>query len=108
MVIAERMVDIAECDACGHLEYSDYHGNFVNSKGYTLVVTDHETMTTHEAVACKDTHIGKAARAVLDKWRAEGADALRVDSGGRLPASTVLVDAPPLPERDDDTSGGAQ
>lgn len=93
-MIEERMVDVAVCDACGHRDYSDYDGSFFGSNGYTLTIVHHGTETNHQAVACKDTHIGKAARAVLDAWRNE-------PQGGweeKRDAAPLSPDAPPLPE----------
>lgn len=94
-MIEERMVDVAVCDACGHKDYSDFEGNFFDSNGYTLTIVHHRTDRQQEAVACKDTHIGKAARAVLDQWRAEENPPLEHTSG------PPALDAPLLPERDD-------
>ena len=92
------MVDVAVCDACYHRDYSDYHGNFFDSNGYTLTIVEHRTGTQHQAVACKETHIGKAARAALEVWRAEGNRPPRDDSSSTLVAPPV--DAPPLPVND--------
>lgn len=94
-MIEERMVDVAVCDACGHRDYSDFEGNFFDSNGYTLTIVQHATDRQQEVVACKETHIGKAARAVLDQWRAEENPPLQHASG------PLALDAPPLPERDD-------
>jgi hypothetical protein len=97
MVIEERVIATAVCDACGHKDYANELGEFVGA-GYILTIDEHDTDTEHQAYACRETHIGKAARAVLERFRSEGNGPPPEQEAGAL---TPLLDAPPLPERDD-------
>jgi hypothetical protein len=100
-VIEERSVFVAVCDACGHKDYAEDDNTF-ESNGFTLTIESHATDTEHNAYACKETHIGKAARAVMDKWRTENWD----DPLGHMaPAGGMPPDAPPLPTNEDDSDG---
>lgn len=58
---------VAICDACHHVENSDDSGIFRN--GYFLVIHEMSSDRELEAVACKETHIGRAARAILEQDR---------------------------------------
>jgi hypothetical protein len=66
-VIGARNVNVAECDACNRSEYSDEHD--LVGTGFVMTVVDCSGGTRHEAYACKETHIGPAARNVLRRWR---------------------------------------
>lgn len=74
-MIEKRTVETAVCDACGHINYADENGPF--HAGYTLSILEYTKdagVSGHEAYACKLTHIGKAARTVLDAPRDLPAD----------------------------------
>lgn len=98
-MIEERRLAVAVCDACGHKDYPNELGEFLGTV-YVLAIEEHETDTQHEAYACRETHIGKAARAVLDRWRSEG-NGPPYDNGGSL---LPPPDAPPLPEHNGDAT----
>ena len=99
-MIEERSLAVAVCDACHHQDYSDNGGYFV--AGYEIILREHETGTRHNAFACKETHIGKAARAALNRWRVE--DILPPPKEGDM--STLPPDAP-LPESNGDVTAVA-
>lgn len=69
MVIEERSIAVAACDACGHKDYANEQGEFLGGDGYSITIIMHRNNTDHEAYACRETHIGKAARAALDRYR---------------------------------------
>jgi hypothetical protein len=70
-MIEKVTVAVATCDACGKHEYADdVHGEF--SDGYSLTIVQHASGTGHEAFACKETHISKAARKALEEWQWDG------------------------------------
>lgn len=80
------MLDVAVCDACAHKDYADaVNGEsvFLDSNGYAVTLEHLRSGATRKAYACKETHIGKAARAALSRSYSDD---------GRL------LDAPPLPE----------
>lgn len=83
-MIEERNVAVAVCDACGHRDYGDEKGDFYGGDGYTLTIDEHKGDTQHNAYACRETHIGKAARAVLERFRTEGNGPPWYDEGGSL------------------------
>lgn len=62
MVIEERNIRAAHCDACGRVNYSE---DGIITAGYLVTLADLGTNIEREAYACRETHIGKAARAVL-------------------------------------------
>jgi hypothetical protein len=98
-MIEDRTVTVAICDACGKIDYSDDQGGFFGGNGYTLSLTEHGDWSQHKVYACRETHIGKAARVVLFRAAAHRADGDQdddQDDDGELPA-----DAPPLPQHDD-------
>lgn len=99
-MIENRTVAVAVCDACGHKDYANDQGEFVDSDGFDIVIHMHSTATRHKAYACRETHIGKAARAVLDRWRDE-VNVPPSSEGGDL---TPPLDAPLLPERNGDAT----
>lgn len=87
-MIENRLVATATCDACGHVNYGDSNGAINAGYGVTIVDYEHRNdATPHEAYACRQTHIGKASKAVLDQ--AAGFDP-------EQPPYTE--DAPPLPQ----------
>lgn len=90
-MIEERSLAVAKCDACGHRDVANDDGSFFGCDGYTLAITQHSNETRHHAYACKETHIGKAARAVLHQpgWQWDGR------------AGKIVADAPPLPAAPD-------
>ncbi len=93
-MIEERSIAVAVCDACGHKDYADEYGSFFGYDGYTLTLTQHADETHHKAYACRRTHIGKSAFAVLHQWQQQD---------GPLASPTVsgvAADAPPLPSED--------
>lgn len=102
-MIEERSIAVAKCDACQHQDYANDQGAFPDSGGYTLTIVEHRTDTRHDAYACRETHIGKASRAVLEKWRND-TNQPWYDEGGTLRPA----DAPPLPATSGDEHGGAQ
>ena len=67
-MIETREVTVAKCDACGHTNYAD-HGVF--TAGYALIIMDYQDspddVHEHRAYACRETHIGKASKAVLER-----------------------------------------
>lgn len=71
-MIEKKTVAAGRCDACEHTDYSDDNGGF--ARGYSVSVIEHATGTGHDAFACKETHIGKAARGVLHEWRNQNSD----------------------------------
>lgn len=80
-MIESRTVAVAECDCCGHVHYGDDDGMF--HAGYALAVTaynDWGPPTSHNVYACRQTHIGKAAKVVLDR-EAPGGDETPADNG---------------------------
>jgi hypothetical protein len=101
VVIEERRLAVAVCDACGHKDYPNEQGEFLGT-GYVLTIDEHETDTQHEAYACRETHIGKAARAVLERFRSEGNGGPWRDEDG--PLAPPPPDAPPLPEHNGDAT----
>lgn len=95
-MIEDRTVTVAICDACGKMDYSDDQGGFLGGAGYAMVLTEQGDMCQHNVYACKETHIGKAARAVLERLRnAEPSQWGDEDNDG------PPVDALPLPQHDD-------
>jgi hypothetical protein len=89
-VIENRVVAAATCDACGHVNYGDSNGFIRAGYGVSIVDYEHEDdAESREAYACRETHIGKASRVVLDK-------AAMFDP--EEPPFTE--DAPPLPQPD--------
>lgn len=97
-MIEERSIAVAVCDACGHQDYANEKGKFWGGNGYAIILEEHRTDNTFRAYACRETHIGKAARAALDQWREQ--DAPWETAGG----SPMPPDAPPLPEHNGDAT----
>lgn len=95
-MIDKRTVAVGTCDACGREEYANDNGDFID--GYTLVIFEHISLSKHEAFACKETHISKASRAVLERWRHE-------PNGGDL--HTPVTYQPGYADEDNDDSDGA-
>lgn len=93
-MIESRTVAVAQCDACGHVNYADDNGDFRAGFAFTLVDFEAQRdvhVTAHDVYACRATHIGKASKAVLDR---------SVPDPPWDPASPV-PDAPPLPTGED-------
>lgn len=98
-MIEEQNIAVAVCDACRRKDYGDEQGLF--DDGYTITIDEHATDTQHEGYACKETHIGKAARNVLNRWRASEILPPPRDEDG---TDTPPPDAPPLPEYNGDAT----
>lgn len=88
-MIEERSIAVAVCDACGHQDYADDLDGFLGGNGYTLTIVEHKDHSKHKIYSCKQTHIGKSARVVLDRWHSA--------------RDTMPPDAPPLPRIIGDT-----
>jgi len=99
-MIEERSIAVAECDACGHRDFADEDGSFFGGEGYGLRIVAHRTGASHNVYACRETHIGKAARSALAQWREDNGWWRDDDS-----TLTPVADAPPLSadDTDDDT-----
>jgi hypothetical protein len=69
MSLDQRTVAVATCDACAHKNFANEEGEITD--GFQVDVFDFKTATRHEVIACKETHIGKATRAVLAASREE-------------------------------------
>lgn len=87
-MIEERTVAAATCDACGKRDFSNDDGTFFGGDGFTINIVEHQTWTTHQAYACKETHLGKASRAVLTRFHEEP------NGGGWSEPPTVAPVAP--------------
>jgi hypothetical protein len=96
-MIETRTVEVATCDACGWQEFTNQMGDF--TEGYSLVIDQHATDTRHEAFACKETHIGKAARTALERWRHDETPLGHMfTTDGKLPKPTFAKNDTELPE----------
>lgn len=85
-MIENRLVATAKCDACGHTNYSDDNGFIHAGYGISIVDYGNANAESQEAYACRLTHIGKAAKAMLC-------------DNDQPP--TPALDAPPLPVESD-------
>lgn len=93
-MIENRTVAVAQCDACGHVNYANDNDEF--QAGYELTIVDYENAAVfqHQAYACRATHIGKAGKAVLDRFEANDKAAL-LEQPPLVPEGH---DATPLPQ----------
>jgi hypothetical protein len=101
-VIERVSIPVATCDACGHKDLADDDGSFLGGDGYSMTIVEHKTGVSYEVYACRETQIGKAARAVLAKFHSKGNGPPSYED---VRGTLIPADAPPLPSNDNDQDG---
>lgn len=83
MAVSSEQVRVAKCDACKTVRYGRGDEPIIGFHGTVTEVADWGSDGATGFFACKEAHIGRAARAVLTDPRSRREPAAEPDTGER-------------------------